>query len=399
MIRIFIFLFSLFFSACSWQFPLFMKKVEPKEEIVKESVKEIEPEIVVVTPKKEVIKPVVFINPKISPIVEEKPKPVIKPKPIEKKEIITPPQVAKKPIKKTRLDIHNLKFKKIAFVGDSHIASDYMPNFFRKELQVFSLGFIPAILPRWHDQFLVSYKNIGFKTEYLINTRQGLSFGGINANCLSNCQAIMSLAFFAKNLEYIEFKNNLWEIKTLGQNIKDIRLSIQNAKLGGFITNNDVFVDNLGINGASIYNYSRIDDYIEKQVVKKLDYDLVIFSFGTNESVSNSVHAESFKRNYKKIIDIFRAKNTKVVLLIPPEPTLYTNKQYIKGKNNDLVKELIKSLAKELNCYVFDIDSIMQKEGGKQVWIEQGKSLKNTHLSKKGYEYVATKLLNFLNSI
>lgn len=292
-----------------------------------------------------------------------------------------------------------LPYKKIALVGDSHFASDYVGAYFRNALNIQSLGFIPAILPKWHNQYLANYNDLGFKIEYLINTKNDLSFGGINANCLDNCEINIDLNFMAKDIEYLEFKSGIWNIKNYKKNTNKINLHVNSSKIGGFLSNNTSYIDNLGINGASIFNYLRIDDELALKIAKKLDYDLVIFSFGTNESVSNKINQEMFLSNYKKIINIFKSTNTKIVLLIPPEPTLFVNKNYTKGENNELVKNLIKKVAKDSGAYVFNIDELMQKEGGKSAWINNKKSLKNTHLSKLGYDYVALKLLEFLKNL
>lgn len=299
---------------------------------------------------------------------------------------------------KKSIPIKNIKlpYKKIAFVGDSHFASDYISAYFRNALGIHSLGFIPAILPKWHNQYLAKYNNSGFKVEYLINTKDNLSFSGINANCLDNCEINIDLGFMANNIEYLEFKSGIWNFKNYKKNTNKINFKLSSSKIGGFLSNNSSYIDNLGINGASIFNYLRIDDELAFKVAKKLDYDLVVFSFGTNESVSNKINQEMFLNNYKKIINIFKSTNTKIILLIPPEPTLYVNKNYVKGENNELVRTLIKKVAKENGAYIFNIDELMQKEGGKVAWIANKKSLKNTHLSKLGYDYVALKLLEFL---
>ncbi|MBZ7976515.1 GDSL-type esterase/lipase family protein [Campylobacter sp. RM12637] len=289
-----------------------------------------------------------------------------------------------------------IPYKKIAFIGDSHLASDYIPEYFRKALNIHSLGFVPAILPKWHNQYLADYNNLGFNVEYLINTKTNLSFGGINANCNTKCEININLKFKANNVEYLEFKSGIWNIKNYQKNTNQINFSTTANKIGGFITNNSSYIDNLGINGASIFNYSRIDYNLAKSVAKKLDYDLIIFSFGTNESVSNKINQENFINNYLNIIELFKTKKSKIILLIPPEPTLFVNKNYVKGENNALVKTLIKQVAKTSGVYIFDIDNLMQKEGGKIAWINDKKSLKNTHLTKSGYEYVAFRLLEFL---
>lgn len=284
---------------------------------------------------------------------------------------------------------------KIAFIGDSHLASDYMSAYFRKKLNISSLGFIPPILPKWHNQYLATYNNKNFKISYLINTKNNLSFGGINAVCTNSCLVDIKLFFQAKKLEQLYLQNSQWKIKKLSNNTKHIYFT-SFYTLGGFLSNNNEYIDNLGINGASVYNYLRVNDAFVKEIAQKLDYSILIFSFGTNEGVAKYVNEKTFLENYKKIISLFKTKNSKIVLLIAPEPTLYENQSYKKGESADVVKKLIYDLAKELNCYVFDIDLLMQKDGGKKAWINSDLSLKNTHLSKKGYDFVAQKLLEYL---
>lgn len=292
----------------------------------------------------------------------------------------------------------NIKFKKILFIGDSHIASDYMSNYFRNALNIHYLGFIPPDLPKWHNQYLVKYNNENFNINYLINTKNNLAFSGINAVCNNDCKININLDFTPKNIEYLELKNNIWSFKKYTKITQNINFNVKNnTTIGGFFSNNQTFIDSIGINGASIFNYDRINKNIQKIAAKKLNYDLVIFSFGTNESVADTINSDEFLFKFNNLIKIFNS--AKIILLIPPEPVIYKDKVYVKGKNNDNIKKLIKKLAEQNQVNVFDIDELMQKEGGKQEWIKQNKSLKNTHLTKQGYDYVASKLLKYLDKI
>lgn len=298
----------------------------------------------------------------------------------------------------TQKTVKNKEAVKIAFIGDSHLASDYISAYFRKKLNINSLGFIQPILPKWHNQYLAHYNNKNFKISYLINTKDNLSFGGVNATCIYSCLVDIALSFQAKKLEQLYWQNSKWQIKKISNNTKHIYFT-SFYTLGGFLSNNDEYIDNLGINGASVYNYLRVNNNLVKAIAKKLDYSILIFSFGTNEGVAKYVNKKTFLESYKKIISLFKTQNSKIVLLIAPEPTLYENQSYKKGENADVVKKLIYDLAKELNCYVFDIDLLMQKDGGKKAWINSDLSLKNTHLSKKGYDFVAQKLLEYLKDL
>lgn len=403
--KILILIMCIFFTSCSFNIPFFQTQTLSSKKLIQKN--GIEKNLLIssnIDKKHDKKDTLSLSNDKIKEVTQ-----IVYKKPQVKEEKIEPKEEIKEEVKevvKTTTSkepkitkLSNFRFKKIAFVGDSHIASDYIPQYFRKTIGIYSLGFIPPVLPKWHNQSLVSYYVKGAKTEYLINTKNNLSFGGINANCFNVCNMQINLDFIANDLFYIEFKDNKWDIKKYANNIQNINLNVQNSKIGGFITNNEIYIDNLGINGASIYNYQRINEDLERQVANILDYDLVIFSFGTNESVADSVNEEKFMQNYKSIINSFRGINTKIILMIPPEPVVYKDRQYKKGPSNEIVNKLIFKLANEQGYFVFDTNALMQNEGGKQAWIEQGKSLKNAHLSKKGYDYVAIKLLDFIKNI
>lgn len=55
------------------------------------------------------------------------------------------------------------------------------------------------------------------------------------------------------------------------------------------------------------------------------------------------------------------------------------------------VRKAIYEVAREEKIILFDMHTAMEQNGGKELWIEQGLSNKDVHLTVEGYSLLATK--------
>ncbi|WP_104697302.1 MULTISPECIES: GDSL-type esterase/lipase family protein [unclassified Helicobacter] len=322
---------------------------------------------------------------------------------------------------------------KIKVFGDSHIA----PDIFSSELRniIFTpnaLGFIYPLFPNYHRNILVEMQSKGFETyNSLRNNYINYPMGGVIARSKnSDAYIIINPKFENKNFTtrfVFKSPNNLATFEILDANQKKIHLSsknpetwvlskeydlkfpikikslIRNGMLGGyFIYNKDKnnIIDHMGINGARSDLWLKWNQEIFDQELQAIQYDLIIFSYGSNDAISEKFDKESFLHNYKVLIRKIRKFNPNATILLvgPPTVVLKNNekKKYEITTNFLPVKKAVRELAKNENTLFFDLDDFMEKSGTKDEWIEKKLSKKDVHLTPLGYRLSAIALYKAL---
>ena len=148
----------------------------------------------------------------------------------------------------------------------------------------------------------------------------------------------------------------------------------------------------MGINGARSTLWLKWNQEIFDQELQALQYDLVIFSYGSNDAMNDKFDRESFLHNYKVLIRKMRKHNptTTILLIAPPTVVMKNDKnQYAIAPNFAATKKAIRELAEEENLLLFDLDDFMDKTGKKEGWIEKKLSKKDVHLTPLGYRLTA----------
>lgn len=315
---------------------------------------------------------------------------------------------------------------RIKVFGDSHIA----PDIFSSELRniIFTpnaLGFVYPIFPNYHRNILVEIQNKHFETYNSLRQNYiNYPMGGVIARSKNSDAYITVNPKFENKNFMIRFvfksPNNLATFEILDSNQKKIHLSsknpetwvlskeyelkfpitikslIRNGMLGGyFIYNKDKnnIIDHMGINGARSDLWLKWNQEIFDQELQAIQYDLIIFSYGSNDAISEKFDKESFLHNYKVLIRKVRKFNPNATILLIGPPTVVSKnnkKQQYEITTNFLpVKKAIKELAKSENTLFFDLDDFMEKSGKKDTWIKDKLSKKDVHLTPLGYRLSA----------
>ncbi|MBR1387173.1 MAG: hypothetical protein IJ553_02035 [Alloprevotella sp.] len=155
-----------------------------------------------------------------------------------------------------------------------------------------------------------------------------------------------------------------------------------------------------GINGATCVSFLLKADL--KQLLQESP-DLIIVSFGTNESHDYNLTAERFAKNLSHLIDnIFELAPKAVVLLTTP-PGSYWRRYGVSQPNprtRMLADEMLK-VAKQRQLCAWDMNAL---SGGDARWWYRAGFFRpdKVHYTKEGYRmqgsYLAIALLNFLKS-
>ncbi|MBK1972012.1 GDSL-type esterase/lipase family protein [Campylobacter sp. TTU_617] len=318
----------------------------------------------------------------------------------------------------------------IRIYGDSHIAADFFPNTLRTLFfKTNALGFVYAIQPKYQQNSNLTYE---FKNFEILNsqTSKNINYplGGVIANALKKNAYIVidtklsskkfnvgfifkspsnDYAFMIKdenNKTYkLKSKKNKWSYKEIELDFPfKITALAKDAKLGGYIiynkNKNNLFLDTLAINGAKSNLWKEWNLKVSKEELKILKQDLIILAYGTNDALYNNFDKKTFKYDFKKFIHILKQINKNAVFIIISPPT-------IKEPNSHFfaIRKSLYEIAKEEKALIFDMHSFMKDNKGKDYWISQKLSLKDVHLSIKGYEVMAKKmyqdLIKTLNAV
>lgn len=340
--------------------------------------------------------------------------------------------VPKKDLKKIEKKLKSENNIGIRIFGDSHIAADFFPRVLRGYLiKSNSIGFAHALQPKYQQNLNLKYSYKNFEilnSKNPKNTKLNFPLGGIIAkakdkNAKINIDTTLNKKKFevgflfkaehnsnafnikdarGKNFYLRSFKNNKWSYKKLELTFPlEITALQKNAELGGyFITNknNNNFLDTIAINGAKSDIWLSWNPSVVKNELKLLNSDLIILAYGSNDAFFQGFEKQTFKNNLKHWIKTLKSynKNAIIMLISPPIVTYKKNQTYELAPNFFTIRKALYEVAKEEKTFIFDMYKFMQDTGGKNKWIEQKLSLKDVHLTIKGYELMAKKMLEDL---
>lgn len=340
--------------------------------------------------------------------------------------------VLKKDLKRFEKKLKSQNNLGIRIFGDSHIAADFFPRVLRGYLiKSNSIGFAHALQPKYQQNLNLKYSYKNFEilnSKNPKNTKLNFPLGGIIAkakdkNAKINIDTTLNKKKFeigflfkakddnnafnikdaqGKNFKLRSFQSNKWSYKKLEATFPlEITALQKNAELGGyFITNknDNNFLDTVAINGAKSDIWLSWNPLVVKNELKLLHNDLIILSYGSNDALFQGFEKQKFKNNLKHWIEILKSynKNTIIMLISPPIVTYKKNRIYELAPNFFAVREALYEIAKEEKTLIFDMYKFMQDTGGKDKWIKQKLSLKDVHLTIKGYDLMAKKMLEDL---
>ncbi len=161
-----------------------------------------------------------------------------------------------------------------------------------------------------------------------------------------------------------------------------------------------------GVNGASVSAWLSCTALEEE--MKLVCPDLIIFGIGINDAATtyDNFDPETFKSNYRKLIERTRNVSAKAALLFITNndcnQSMRTKKPNL---NTERVAQAFKELAKEYNGAVFDLYQVMGGQNSSAAWVQQKlMQADRVHFTKIGYQAVADLIYNamaedFENSI
>lgn len=310
--------------------------------------------------------------------------------------------------------------------GDSHMAADFFSRELRKNfIQVNSIGIVYPLQPKYQQVLMLDYESKDFD---IINSRSSANEHYAVGGILARAKKANAYIKLSSNLKEQVFNVGIfYKAKDKGFVINDkkakkytakkknknnfvyeefsklsfpitIKALEKNAELGAFIIYNDdknvKTFDTLGINGARSDIWLRWDKDTMKKSFGVIKNDLIILAYGSNDALMDRFNKKDFKSKYKNFIHFLKKynPNVKFILISPPTVTKKIDDEtYALTPNFYEVRKAIYELAREEKIILFDMHTAMEQNGGKELWIEQGLSNKDVHLTVEGYSLLATK--------
>ncbi|TQR27357.1 GDSL-type esterase/lipase family protein [Campylobacter sp. MIT 97-5078] len=358
---------------------------------------------------------------------------------IGKKELLNKPRSAlisfasSNDLERLKGYLSDKKNLKIRIFGDSHMAADFFSRELRKMLiRVNAIGFSYPLQPKYQHNLMLNYESKGFELYNSKNdSTQNYALGGISIKALrKNAFVKLSSNLKEQNFKFgvifeskskkeafilKDSKGKTYTLKTThsGLNYKEFNnihfpISIyaleKGVNLNGFFIyneKNNLILDTLGINGARSDLWLKWDQKALPVQLNIIKSDFIILAYGSNDVLLGNFNKIKFKENYKNFIAMLKQANPNAVILLisPPSITQKIAKDYQLSNDFYPVRDAIYELAKEQKLLLFDMHKFMQESGGKDLWIEQGYSKEDVHLSVQGYELMADKFYKDLKAL
>lgn len=178
-------------------------------------------------------------------------------------------------------------------------------------------------------------------------------------------------------------------------NISVNKTSNDTLFIHGFYFDNEdagVVYNVTGVNSAEARHYLKIKS---DESLKTLGLDLVIISLGTNDCYEAS-GVESFASNLTELVAKIREQIPDVAILLTTPSDCWYKRKYVNKRMKE-ARNIIKEVAKQNDCAVWDWYEVMGGEGASSKWVDRQLMQKDrVHLTLNGYYLQGDLLFNAL---
>jgi lysophospholipase L1-like esterase len=181
--------------------------------------------------------------------------------------------------------------------------------------------------------------------------------------------------------------------------------------------------NSVGFPGATIDIVNRFDEVILENELRRLNPQIVVLAFGTNEGFNEKLDLERYRQSYERAITKIRRAlpNAAIVLMAPPDAARGPKKEEGESEKNgkkslpakedgscgewktpanlNNVRELQEQIAKRYKLVYWNWASIMPAECGADRWANMSPPLvakDRVHFTMAGYRQTATQFLKVL---
>lgn len=151
-----------------------------------------------------------------------------------------------------------------------------------------------------------------------------------------------------------------------------------------------------GVGGAQFKHFAQ-NSSIALEQIKQLSPDLVIFSYGSNESYMSTFTEEAYGTMLHNLVKEIRQLMPHVSILFTGPPD--TRSHNIYPRNANAIAQVLSRVAIADNCAFWDLRKQMGGENSIYPWLQKGLAAKDKlHFTKKGYYLQAEWLSDAINN-
>ena len=178
-------------------------------------------------------------------------------------------------------------------------------------------------------------------------------------------------------------------------NISVNKISNDTLFIHGFYFDNEdagVVYNVTGVNSAEARHYLKIKS---DESLKTFGLDFIIISLGTNDCYEAS-GVESFASNLTEFVAKIREQIPDVAILLTTPSDCWYKRKHVNKRMKE-ARNIIKEVAKQNNCAVWDWYEVMGGEGASSKWVDRQLMQKDrVHLTLNGYYLQGDLLFNAL---
>lgn len=154
----------------------------------------------------------------------------------------------------------------------------------------------------------------------------------------------------------------------------------------------------VGINGASCPSWIRCEKFEEELAL--LQPDIAIVALGTNDANARTINIESFKANYRRLLNKILAVHPDCFIILTTNPDCYIGSARTWCPTTPQTQQAFYQLAAEYNAAVFDIFAVQGGSHSTDRWVAAGlQQHDHVHFTTKGYNLLGDLFFNaFLRS-
>jgi len=160
-----------------------------------------------------------------------------------------------------------------------------------------------------------------------------------------------------------------------------------------------VLVDELGLNGAELFDLETWDPTLRKALLQEVKPDLLVLAYGTNDLGRRDLDGAAYRARAAGLLRTLRAQSGAPILLVGPMERLGRRRR---GQNFKLASRTIiaalRGACRDAGCAFWDAKAAMGGEGSILRWRKQRLAQRDlVHLTQPGYQKLAELLLKALD--
>ena len=160
-----------------------------------------------------------------------------------------------------------------------------------------------------------------------------------------------------------------------------------------------VLVDELGLNGAELFDLETWDPALRKALLQEIHPDLLVLAYGTNDLGRRDLDGAAYRARAARLLRTLRAESGAPILLVGPLERLGRRRR---GQNFRLASRTVlaamRGACRDAGCAFWDAKAAMGGDGSILRWRRQRLAQRDlVHLTQPGYQRLGGLLLKALD--